>query len=368
MIAAALLYAWIQYASDGAPHVRVIPAAGRACPSVMVDGARVQTQLRVGSTAAFAPVLCDARITARATDVHIGALRLPRMPARVKRIAVLGDTGCRVEYLFVQNCNSPKAWPFAQIARSIARDRPDLIVHVGDYLYRETACLPFDGRCAHTPHGDNWPAWDADFFTPGAPLFAASPLVMARGNHEECSRAGLGWWRYLAPATSRTCRDDEAPAITTFENLRIANIDSAAGDEDKDPDPLPFERDERIADAAAQGRETWVLTHRPPIKYLRAHATNDPNGPHIAAIVAGHIHLFAVMQFAGAPPTVLVGTGGDVLNKSAPEVKAVPGAVIEKRFGYAIFEQTADGWTISERNPDGSEHRKCVLRKRTVHC
>src|SRR6185312_565376 len=234
MIAAALLYAWIQYASDGAPHVRVIPAAGRACPSVMVDGARVQTQLRVGSTAAFAPVLCDARITARATDVHIGALRLPRMPARVKRIAVLGDTGCRVEYLFVQNCNSPKAWPFAQIARSIARDRPDLIVHVGDYLYRETACLPFDGRCAHTPHGDNSPAWDADFFTPGAPLFAASPLVMARGNHEECSRAGLGWWRYLAPATSRTCRDDEAPAITTFENLRIANIDSAAGDEDKD--------------------------------------------------------------------------------------------------------------------------------------
>jgi predicted phosphodiesterase len=367
MIAAALLYAWIQYGADGETHVRALPS-GQTCPTVMVDGAPVKTTMRVGSSKAFAPPLCDALITSRATDVRIGTLRLPRMPERVNRIAVLGDSGCRIKTVLIQNCNDPKAWPFARIARSIARDKPDLIIHVGDYLYRETPCLPFDGRCAHTPYGDNWPAWNVDFFAPAAPLFAAAPLIFARGNHEDCSRAGMGWTRYLAPKPAHTCREQERPAITSFDNLRIVNIDSAAGDEDSDPDPLPFERDERIADAASQGRETWVLTHRPPLKYLRKHAANDPNGPHIAAIIAGHIHMFAAMPFAGAPPTILVGTGGDTLSRYYPDVKAVAGAVGESRFGYAIFERTGDGWTISERDPGGSEHRKCVLRNRTVHC
>jgi len=163
------------------------------------------------------------------------------------------------------------------------------------------------------------------------------------------------------------CRDHEAAAVTSFDNLRIVNADSANGDEDN-PDPHAFELDERIANAAANGRETWLLTHRPPLAYLRAHASADPNGSHIAAIIAGHIHMFAAIPFAGAPPTILVGTGGDTLDRWYPEVSAVPHAVGEARFGYAIFDRTADGWTISERDPEGSEHRRCILSKRTIHC
>jgi len=143
MIAAALLYAWIQYGADGAPHVRVISGAQR-CPTVTVDGVKVHTTMRVGSNAAFAPPLCDAPITERATNVRVGSVQLPKMPSTVNRIAVFGDSGCRIKVVLIQNCNDPAAWPFARIARSIARDHPDLIVHVGDYLYRETACLPFD--------------------------------------------------------------------------------------------------------------------------------------------------------------------------------------------------------------------------------
>ncbi len=46
----------------------------------------------------------------------------------------------------------------------------------------------------------------ADFFTPTAPLLAAAPWVMVRGNHEVCNRAGQGWYRYLDRPRRRQLR------------------------------------------------------------------------------------------------------------------------------------------------------------------
>ncbi len=51
--------------------------------------------------------------------------------------------------------------------------------------------------CAGSPWGYGWDAWNADFFTPAAPLLAAAPWAAVRGNHESCARAGQGWWRFL---------------------------------------------------------------------------------------------------------------------------------------------------------------------------
>ena len=53
--------------------------------------------------------------------------------------------------------------------------------------------------CAGSPFGDNWPTWQADFFAPAQPLLRAAPWVVVRGNHEDCSREGLGWFRFLDP-------------------------------------------------------------------------------------------------------------------------------------------------------------------------
>ncbi len=63
--------------------------------------------------------------------------------------------------------------------------------------YREDECPAGNTGCAGSPSGYGWAPWNADFFAPAAPLFAAAPWVMVRGNHEDCSRAGEGWFRFL---------------------------------------------------------------------------------------------------------------------------------------------------------------------------
>ena len=63
---------------------------------------------------------------------------LPRPNPR--RIVVFGDTGCRIEGKRAQACNNPNEWPFPKIAAIAARAKADLVLHVGDYLYREGPC------------------------------------------------------------------------------------------------------------------------------------------------------------------------------------------------------------------------------------
>src|SRR5262249_24362962 len=136
------------------------------------------------------------------------------------RIVTLSDTGCR---LLIgdpwQACNDPQEWPFRQIAETAARFEPDLVLHVGDYQYRENECLPDRGGCQGSPWGYGWDTWNADLFTPGAKLLAAAPWIMVRGNHEECARAGQGWYRFLdtQPYESiRTCNDPANDAIANY--------------------------------------------------------------------------------------------------------------------------------------------------------
>ena len=126
----------------------------------------------------------------------------------MKSIAAFGDTGCRLKSAKTaakeddingadargkfQDCNDPALWPFAQVAQSVADAKPDLVIHVGDYLYRESACPAGDAGCARSPYGDDWPTWKADFFAPAAPALRAAPWIVVRGNHEICRRAGAG--------------------------------------------------------------------------------------------------------------------------------------------------------------------------------
>src|SRR5207344_1908266 len=94
-------------------------------------------------------------------------------------------------------CNDAVAWPFGQVVAAAAAAQPDLVIHVGDYHYRENACPDNDAGCAGSPWGYGWDTWDADLFTPARDLLAAAPWIFVRGNHESCNRGGQGWWRFL---------------------------------------------------------------------------------------------------------------------------------------------------------------------------
>ena len=375
MLLAAVLSAWLQYAADGEPHARAV-VTDAACPVASADGRALPTTERASRAAQFGDVVCEAAVPPGAKHVRIGGRDVPAPAHDPRTIVVLGDTGCRISMLSAQSCTDPAAWPFPQIARAIAAAHPDLVVHVGDYLYRERRCPPL-ARCADSPYGDDAAAWYADFLTPAAPLFASAPLVLVRGNHEECSRNGAGWFRYFDAHATTACSAATEPYGVDFGDLRIVAFDSAVA-EDRKADPartLVYKQQFAAVRKLAKGT-SWFVTHRPPY-------TNDDErtamGDALApfdAVLAGHLHLFAAMNVESLPPLLINGEGGTKLDPNYAAFLGfltgdlhVQGSVFgSAHFGFGVYTRTGAGWTISLRDPDGAERARCTLANRTVRC
>jgi hypothetical protein len=365
--APAVRYAWVQWAFDGRPHARAITGGG--CPPLVAGERSVPMRVRALPEPGFPDTVCDAPLPS-AGQARVGAFTLPAIPRAPARIAVFGDTGCRVQGKNLQACNDPAKWPMPVVVRAMAAAHPQLVIHVGDYYYRETPCPPDAAvDCARTPYGDRQSAWDADWFAPAAPLFAAAPLVLVRGNHEDCKRGGRGWSRYLSGLPGETCTYHDDPAYAVFDDLVVADVDSANGDE-YDPDGALFVGDERLVDSRAQAerRDTWLVTHRPPMAYLAAHRDGDPNGAHLAALLSGHIHTFGAYAFPGAAPELIVGTGGDRLASDQEVAFLSPFGLTDPHFGFALFERAAGGWNVSVYGAEGDVRHRCRLEARSVRC
>src|ERR1700685_4470831 len=129
---------WVELGPTGQVLARVVVDSAADCPALEADGTLVAMTVRGGMPAGFLPA-CEAVIPQNTVRLRWGGkdLPLPKMPHSV---VVIGDTGCRVKGSAVQNCDSPLAWPLKDVARQISNSKPDLIIHVGDYLYRESKC------------------------------------------------------------------------------------------------------------------------------------------------------------------------------------------------------------------------------------
>ncbi|MCM8595858.1 metallophosphoesterase, partial [Accumulibacter sp.] len=218
------LAGWTQLAPDGRTSLRAVVTAGSECPSASVDGqpqalaerARATSGEEVGKLRdnpayrpAFPVTACELTLPASARQASVAGRLVPMPRDAVRRIVVVGDTGCRIKVPAngpgdpLQDCTSAANWPWPSIAAAAARTRPDLVIHVGDYHYREycdspALCAPLRARGEIV--GYDWAGWQADFFAPAAPLLAAAPWIFTRGNHEDCDRGGEGWMRFLAPS------------------------------------------------------------------------------------------------------------------------------------------------------------------------
>ena len=260
---AATLAAWSQYGNDGKVEARIVTDEA-ACPALSVDGASQPMAERSSGVVEFPIRVCVGNIPLGAKSVSAGGKTLPVPAARPHHIVVIGDTGCRLKGDLVQACNDENAWPFKAVATHAADEHPDLVIHVGDYYYRETPCKAGDTRCAGTPTGDNWPSWQADLFSPAGKLMGAAVWLAARGNHEDCKRGGLGWTVLLGrdPANTR-CIAHEKPLFLDIGGVKLALLD------DNDADDKPGV----IAPAAAAlksdlsavtaAKANWIITHHP---------------------------------------------------------------------------------------------------------
>jgi hypothetical protein len=349
---------WTEMISEGRLVARSIVGQNVPCPIAEIGGMAEPMQQRFAvAPNAFAVRLCQIRYdgTSRAS---LAGQALPSRPSDPKRILVLGDSGCRIAWYTndseVQACTDSALWPFQRIAETAARLHPDLIVHVGDYHYRESPC-PESRLCDDSPFGDTWDAWAADFFVPAAALLRAAPWVMLRGNHEDCNRAGTGWFYFLGLGDwvpRRGCSDSADAYVLHFDGLDVAVLDTAHA-EDSHGRKARVDEYKKLFDRVspqlkpATNNGTWVLVHQPlwssfgnrdadrnlkepeegsppssrPLDALRermADWNQNGVGPKISLVISGDTHLF---QFFGArrpeiPVQLVVGTGGDLLETS----------------------------------------------------
>jgi hypothetical protein len=384
--------AWVQMTADGA-EVRLVTAAG-ACPEVRVDGAARATLQRAGPGEAFPNRVCAARLRPGDHRVLVGALALRAPRARPERLVILGDSGCRLKGgSLVQNCRDPTGWPFARVAALAAARKPDLVIHVGDYYYRESPCPPGNQGCAGSPYGDRWATWKAELFDPAAPLLAAAPWVFARGNHEDCKRGAGGWFRQLDAAPNvKTCPADSDTFAVDLGGPTLFVVDSNDTEDLVAPADKIARFAARLEPVKAGPGVAWIVTHRPfwdssrlgdlladgMVNATERAAVKDRDLTGVDLVLSGHVHNFTSVSFGSArPPQLVVGTGGDTLDMGdAPppaagnaRVDGLPAEIFTMgRFGYFVFDRRGADWVGHFYDTRDRVAAACVLLGRSLAC
>ena len=428
--------AYVVLGEDGAAQARAITTSG-VCPVAIVDGKRLPMTARApaetapqrptrsspadSKPSAFPVLTCEAPLAAGAKKASVRGHVLPLPKAEPRRIVVIGDTGCRIKTSdkAYQACNDRREYPFARVAASAAAWKPDLVVHVGDYLYRENVCAEGHPGCAGSVWGYGWDAWSADFFAPGKPLLGAAPWIVVRGNHESCNRAGQGWWRFLEPralAKGRDCNDakdddvgdyDDPYAVPIGQGGQFIVIDSSNTQND------PLAPDSRAAQAyrsdwakyaalAARQPNSIMVDHHPILALAASQKSgvvtlNPGNGglqsvfgvgnpsfvpANVKLLLAGHIHVWEQLSFSSDHPSQFIagfsGTQEDIVplpRVPPPDAKVAADAVIKTfsswvdGFGFMTMDRFApDGWDVEVHDVNGKVVNHCKVEGTQTTC
>lgn len=426
-----LEHAWVQAAAPSGWSIRALTRAAQ-CPSLRTEQALLPMQertapediaARVPASGASAPAGMPARFELRscelawpagARQVQLGHYRFKAPAAEPRRLLLIGDSGCRIKGKSIQNCEDGHQWPLEHVLQVAAGKKPDLVIHVGDYHYRETRCTPDQPGCTQGPWGYGDDVWVADFFKPAARLLAQTPWVFARGNHESCARAGLGWFRFLDAAPYdelRSCRDPAQDGLADFSapyavplggQTQLIVFDSAAASHKSyAPDAPDLQRyRERLQQALRLSRQTAhsvFVSHHPALAYngkadgsvepgtqgLQM-ALNDVFGarlypPSVDLVINGHVHLFEALGFASDhPATLVVGNTGSATEgwidpARAGSLAVAPGAQLDtfltrQSFGFATLDRHGKGWLLTEWSIDGEALDRCEVQGPRLHC
>lgn len=381
-MAESLTPVWVELGPAKQVLARVVIRSGSACPALEADGKPLAMKLRSPVPENFEPA-CEALVPANTRKLRAGSRKL-RLPTSHKTVVAIGDTGCRVKDTRIQECADPEKWPFGLVSSQIAKARPDLIVHVGDYLYREDVCPDTSKGCSG-PHGDNWATWQADFFAPGAAALEAAPWAFSRGNHETCDRSWRGWFYYLDPRPfTGVCSVYSAPYVATSGNLRIGMLDSSATAVKIDTAQV-----DQFASQLATfaGQADWVADHHPFWFYGDAGVGTTPalaaawsraSLSGVRFLLSGHLHLFQFLGFTTTLPNQLIaGDGGTALSQSVKsdfagamlDGVAVQSGKSEHMFGFTTLRRARHRWNLSLKSSDAKTLVACrVFDDRPASC
>jgi len=427
-----LQQAWVQAVAGPGWAVRALTGEAR-CPTLawaggslaMTErGAPGETPSPAGAQqpenkpSSFTLRACEAAWPAGAASVQVDGVALAAPKAELRRIVVIGDTGCRLKASArdFQACNDAFGWPFPRVLARALTLKPDLVIHVGDYHYRESPCPSQMAGCAGSPWGYGDDAWQADFFTPAQALLAAAPWVFVRGNHEACARAGQGWLRYLdaETGTARTCAPAEtgsgvdegdftAPfAVPLSPRSQLIVFDSAAVGSATPPVGSEAWRRwrgqlDRVAELSAQRAHSLFVSHHPSLAFapsLLGRPATARSGltpllqdaspgrllpPGVQATLHGHLHIHQALGFAtNQPASLVIGNGGSAATgridaAAALRTSPLPGVQLETfsshtDFGFTLLTATPQGWQVKAYNTLGQPLSTCALNGQKLRC
>lgn len=400
-------YLWVEFGPGGDISARAIMLTGD-CPNIDLDRSSFPMEARTQSPPPnFENVqVCEYAIPSGITSAAVNGQSLSLPSSSPQKIVVVGDTGCRVKGTDIQNCTGNgegPPWNFAEVAKAIENTTPDLIIHVGDFHYRETGTC--DDRCVQSNIGYNWASWKADFFDPAKTILGQAPWIFIRGNHEDCERAWKGWYYFLdpnplpsTPWEQANCQDYTDPYVIPFDLQNILVMDNSEIPDDyaATPDPTTVARyaeEFNMVETLAAGQTpVWLISHRP--LWAIASFTNNSGQPAIAytdltlqqaleasdgkalpnppieMMLAGHIHLFEILEFPdNRPPQIVFGGGAteldpditDTLINNNPAVLQELGITrqditILHDISFGVIENLNKGWkvTVIAVKPDGN--------------
>ena len=444
---------WVELGESGAILARqVIPlgpsAMVKTCPAIQITGgSNPPTKMtpRGPAPTGFPVLLCEAVIPSGATSASIGGVPLPLPKATIKHIVVIGDTGCKGDVTGTgkkiepleepeneeeaeeaeasggskkakQDCTK-KGWPFKAVAKSAAGTTPDLVIHVGDYVYVKD---------------DTWEMWNDQFFAPAKKLLTAAPWIFVRGNHEICKLHGAGFFFLLDPRAGSSCpSDNSAPYLVNAGGTNFAVMDSAGASCDLYPSCSSTEYQQQLttwnslfqaAEKLVQPGSAVLLTHRPVFgakattssspapsgacldsssaksktkgkaksassKTLMAlnsvlqSAYQNSGGGWASTVVSGHVHTFELITYTGGPlPQIIVGDSGVKLSSGTPpslsncnlwtgngstslSLSTLNGL---KQFGYGVLN--SKGSKLDVFLSDGARALKCDISATSASC
>ena len=425
--------AWVEMGDSNAAIARAVSSHATTCPQLSIDGSVQRMTLRAAAgtpaqratasaaadskPSAFPVMSCEATLPAGARRVTLGSRTLPVPKASPQRVVILADTGCRMKKAdnAWQACSDANAWPLETIAKAAAALKPDLVLHIGDYHYRENACPADVAGCQNSPWGYGWDTWEADLFKPAATLLAAAPWVLVRGNHEECARAGQGWFRFLDPrgySAARSCDEatndgnanySEPYAVAIGADTQVIVFDSAKAGKaalaTTDAQFVNYQAQLRTAAtlAAKSGVNSIWANHHPILAFAPIagatpaggnasllsvmNATNPtayyPIGIKLA--IHGHVHDFQAVNFSSAhPATIVSGNGGDNLDVNLPDpfptaLSPAAGALVDSiahtsTFGFIVMDRAGASWTYKAMTRDGKLLTTCTQSGSKLVC
>ena len=419
-------YLWVQLLPDEIPIanarlVRAIVTEGDRCPRITRNREPLDMEPRLPTVrAAFPILLCEIKLDGSST-AYLGSILLPTRSDNPTHVIGIGDTGCRMVHWQIQSCLSGVEWPFAAVASSAAKTidqykSQTIIVHVGDYHYRENPCADVSPECGGSPFGDNWATWEEEFFKPAAPLLLAAPWVMVRGNHENCNRAGAGWLFFFAlPGQRKTQNACESDLTSYSLNIgqtadgrarRLVVLDTAYDDNTYDIEKRCRTYAEWLDELRPSGAEIWLTLHQPlwmrnsdgsantdkaseackngttksALNVMRARFDSAAPTRLARLVLSGDVHLFQFFQPSDEfmPVQAVVGNGGtklDDLKSLAAGVGArtrqsdlssevdsfgVKGAALSiARHGFTTFSLVGSTWTMSPFDASGKIMASC---------